>query len=203
MAYGLDKKSDKEIFVLIFDFGGGTFDVSLLSIYNGSFEVRATNGDTHLGGEDFTNKLLSHCVSEIAKKTGIDISDNPRALTKLRTQCESAKIMLSDANKVNVDCYGIADGCDINIEISRARFDNLCAEVFQKCMVPIDRVLEDSKISKDKIQEIVLVGGSSRIPKVQQMLSDYFDGKSLNKTINPDEAVAYGAAIQAAVFSGQ
>lgn len=111
--------------------------------------------------------------------------------------------MLSEANKVNVDCYGIADGCDINIEISRARFENLCAEVFQRCMDPIDRVLEDSKITKDKIQEIVLVGGSSRIPKVQQMLSDYFDGKSLNKTIKPDEAVAYGAAIQAAIFSGQ
>jgi len=203
MAYGLHKKSDKETFVLIFDLGGGTFDVSLLSIYNGSFEVRATSGDTHLGGEDFTNKILSYCVSEIAKKTGKDISEDPRALTKLRKLCDDAKIMLSESNKTNIDCYGLANGCDINIEISRARFDNLCAEVFQKCMAPVELVLKDSKISKDKIQEIVLVGGSSRIPKVQQMLSDFFDGKSLNKTINPDEAVAYGAAIQAALFSGQ
>jgi L1 cell adhesion molecule like protein len=144
MAYGLNKKSDKEIFVLIFDLGGGTFDVSLISIYNGSFEVRATNGDTHLGGEDFTNKILSYCVSEIFKKTGKDISDNPRALSKLRSQCENAKIMLSASTKVNIDCYGLADGCDINIELSRAKFDNLCDEVFKKCMAPIEQVLKDS-----------------------------------------------------------
>lgn len=141
MAYGLNKKTDKEIFVLIFDLGGGTFDVSLLSIYNGSFEVRATNGDTHLGGEDFTNKIISHCVSEIFKKTKRDISDNPRALSKLRSQCENAKIMLSASNKVNIDCYGLADGCDVNIELTRAKFDNLCADVFQRCMGPIEMVL--------------------------------------------------------------
>jgi len=187
---------------LIFDLGGGTFDVSLLTIEDGIFEVRATNGDTHLGGEDFDNKLVDYCMADFKKKTGIDIKGNARALRRLRTQCEKAKRILSSAHQAPIECETLADGEDYNMNISRALFEELCIDLFRKCMPPVENVIKDSGIGKGQIHEIVLVGGSTRIPKIQSMLSDYFNGKTLNKQINPDEAVAYGAAVQAAILTG-
>jgi L1 cell adhesion molecule like protein len=203
IAYGLDKKSAQEKNVLIFDLGGGTFDVSLLTIEEGIFEVKATNGHTHLGGEDFDNRLVDFCVSEFKKKTGVDITDNARSLRKLRTQCEKAKRILSAAHSAPIECDALADGEDFNTQISRAKFEELCMDLFRKCMPPVENVLKDANFAKGQIHEVVLVGGSTRIPKVQSMLSDFFNGKVLNRSINPDEAVAYGAAVQAAILTGQ
>jgi L1 cell adhesion molecule like protein len=203
IAYGLDKQSEQEKNILIFDLGGGTFDVSLLTIEEGIFEVKATNGHTHLGGEDFDNKLVDFCMSDFKKKTGLDISGNPRALRRLRTQCEKAKRILSSAHQAPIECETLAEGEDYNTNISRAKFEELCMDLFRKCMPPVENVLKDSGLGKGQVHEIVLVGGSTRIPKVQQMLSDFFNGKTLNKSINPDEAVAYGAAVQAAILTGQ
>lgn len=203
IAYGLDKKSDKEKNVLIFDLGGGTFDVSLLTIEEGIFEVKATNGHTHLGGEDFDNRLVDFCVAEFKKKTSIDITGNARAIRRLRTQCEKAKRILSAAHQAPIECETLAEGEDFNIQISRAKFEELCMDLFRKCMPPVENVLKDSGMAKGQIHEIVLVGGSTRIPKVQQMLQDFFNGKVLNRSINPDEAVAYGAAVQAAILTGE
>jgi L1 cell adhesion molecule like protein len=203
IAYGLDKKSSQEKNVLIFDLGGGTFDVSLLTIEEGIFEVKATNGHTHLGGEDFDNRLVDFCVSEFKKKTGIDIEGNARALRKLRTQCEKAKRILSAAHSAPIECDTLAEGEDFNTQISRAKFEELCMDLFRKCMPPVENVLKDANLAKGQIHEVVLVGGSTRIPKVQQMLSDFFNGKVLNRSINPDEAVAYGAAVQAAILTGE
>merc|ERR1712160_210260 len=202
IAYGLDKQSAQEKNILIFDLGGGTFDVSLLAIEEGIFEVKATNGHTHLGGEDFDNKLVDFCMADFKKKTSIDISKNPRALRRLRTQCEKAKRILSAAHQAPIECETLAEGEDYNTNISRAKFEELCMDLFRKCMPPVENVLKDSGIGKGQIHEIVLVGGSTRIPKIQSMLSDFFNGKVLNKQINPDEAVAYGAAVQAAILSG-
>jgi len=203
IAYGLDKKSTQEKNVLIFDLGGGTFDVSLLTIEEGIFEVKATNGHTHLGGEDFDNRLVEFCTAEFKKKTGIDITGNARANRRLRTQCEKAKRILSSAHQAPIECETLADGEDFNTNISRAKFEELCMDLFRKCMPPVENVLKDSGLAKGQIHEVVLVGGSTRIPKIQQMLTDFFNGKTLNRSINPDEAVAYGAAVQAAILSGE
>jgi heat shock protein 1/8 len=203
IAYGLDRQTEQEKNILIFDLGGGTFDVSLLAIEEGIFEVKATNGHTHLGGEDFDNKLVDFCMTQFKKKSGIDISKNARALRRLRTQCEKAKRILSSAHTAPIECETLAEGEDYSTNISRAKFEELCMDLFRKCMPPVENVLKDAGVGKGQIHEIVLVGGSTRIPKVQSMLSDFFNGKTLNKSINPDEAVAYGAAVQAAILTGQ
>ena len=202
IAYGLDKHKDEDKNVLIFDLGGGTFDVSLLNIEGGIFEVKATAGDTHLGGEDFDARLLQHLSQEFKRKHKKDISDNPRALRRLRTACERAKRTLSSTTQSAVEIDSLYEGVDFYTSITRARFEELNADLFRKCMEPVERVIKDAKMDKSMVQEIVLVGGSTRIPKIQQMLSEYFNGKELNKSINPDEAVAYGAAVQAAILSG-
>lgn len=203
IAYGLDKQSDKvEKNVLIFDCGGGTFDVSILTIDNSIFEVKATAGDTHLGGEDFDTILVEHFMDEFKKKHKKDITGNKRALRRLRTACESAKRTLSAATVANIEVDSLFDGIDFTSTITRAKFENLCDSLFRKTMQPVEQVLRDSKIAKSDIHEIVLVGGSTRIPKIQQLLSEFFNGKELCKTINPDECVAYGAAIQAAILTG-
>ena len=201
IAYGLDKKS-KEKNVLIFDLGGGTFDVSLLTIEEGIFEVKATAGDTHLGGEDFDNRMVEYFVAEFKKKFRKDMSNNQRALRRLRTACERAKRTLSSSTQANIEIDSLFEGIDFNSVITRARFEDLNMDYFRKCMEPVEKVLKDAKLSKSQVHEIVLVGGSTRIPKVQDMLSDFFNGKELNKSINPDEAVAYGATVQAAILSG-
>ena len=202
IAYGLDKKQDKEVNVLIFDIGGGTFDVSLLSIDDGVFEVKATAGDTHLGGEDFDNRLLTHFSTEFKRKTKTDISGNKRALRRLRTACERAKRTLSSSATANIEVDSLADGQDFYTSITRAKFESLCDDLFRSCLNPVEKVIRDSKMDKSQVDEIVLVGGSSRIPRIQKLLSDFFNGKELSKSINPDEAVAYGAAVQAAILSG-
>eukprot|EP01038_Epipyxis_sp_PR26KG_P007505 gene7505-10224_t len=201
IAYGLDKKG-KEKNVLIFDLGGGTFDVSLLTIEEGIFEVKATAGDTHLGGEDFDNRLVDHFVQEFKRKFKKDLNDNQRALRRLRTACERAKRTLSSSTQAHIEIDSLYEGTDFNSIITRARFEDLNMDYFRKCMEPVEKVLKDSKISKSQVDEIVLVGGSTRIPKVQELLIEYFNGKELNKSINPDEAVAYGATVQAAILSG-
>ncbi|KIY98980.1 heat shock 70kDa protein 1/8 [Monoraphidium neglectum] len=207
IAYGLDKKtaggSDGEKNVLIFDLGGGTFDVSILSIDDGIFEVKATAGDTHLGGEDFDNRLVNFFVQEFKRKNKKDISDNPRALRRLRTACERAKRTLSSSAQTSIELDSLYEGIDFYSSITRARFEELCMDLFRKCMDPVEKCLKDSKIDKAGVHEVVLVGGSTRIPKVQQLLQDFFNGKELCKSINPDEAVAYGAAVQAAILTGQ
>ncbi|MCB1222954.1 MAG: molecular chaperone DnaK, partial [Mesotoga sp.] len=201
IAYGLDKNIQGERNVLIFDLGGGTFDVSLLTIDEGIFEVKATSGDTHLGGEDFDNKLVEYCSQDFMKRTGIDIRNDKRAMRRLRTACEKAKRMLSNTNSAQIDVDALKNGEDFSMSITRAKFEELCLTYFRNCLKPVEQVLQDSKLSKNQIHDIVLVGGSTRIPKVQQLLSEFFNGRTLNKSINPDEAVAYGAAIQAAVLN--
>ena len=203
IAYGLDKISDNtERNVLIFDLGGGTFDVSLLTIDGGIFEVKATAGDTHLGGEDFDTRLVNHFCEEFRRKYNKDMSSNPRALRRLRTVCERAKRALSVNAQTTVEVDSLYDGLDFYTTITRARFEELCGDLFRSCLRPVEQVLADGKLSKDKIDEVVLVGGSTRIPKVQELLSNFFGGKTLNKSINPDEAVAFGAAVQAAILTG-
>lgn len=202
IAYGLDKKSSKERNVLIFDCGGGTFDVSILTIDDTIFEVKATAGDTHLGGEDFDNKLVEHFVEEFKRKHKKNISDNKKSLRRLRSACESAKRSLSSASVANIEIDSLYEGIDFATTITRAKFENLCEGLFRKTMEPVEQVLRDSKLSKSSIDEIVLVGGSTRIPKIQQLLADFFNGKELCKSINPDECVAYGAAVQAAILTG-
>ena len=201
IAYGLDKSSVEKN-ILIFDLGGGTFDVSLLTMEEGIFEVKATAGDTHLGGEDFDRLLVEYCIDDFKKKSKININDNKRAIRRLQTACEKAKRTLSASTNAAIEIDSLADGVDYNISISRARFESLCNSLFQNTIKPVERVLKDAKMSKSDIHEIVLVGGSTRVPKIQQMLTDFFNGKELCKSINPDEAVAYGAAVQAAVLSG-
>ena len=203
IAYGLDKSGTGERNVLIFDLGGGTFDVSLLTIEDGIFEVKATNGHTHLGGEDFDNVLVDFCIAQFKKQSGIDIKGNARALRRLRTQCEKAKRILSAAHQSEIYCETLAEGEDFSMNISRAKFEELCMPHFRKCMPPVEQVLTDADISKSQIHEVVLVGGSTRIPKIQSLLQDFFNGKQLNRSINPDEAVAYGATVQAAILSGE
>lgn len=188
IAYGLDKQ-DREENVLVFDLGGGTFDVTLLSIDHGVFEVRATSGNTHLGGEDFDQRLMEYCISQFKRQSGIDISKDKRAMQRLRKQCELAKRTLSTQTSATVDCEALANGVDFSTTISRAKFEELNLDLFKKTMAPVTQVLKDAGMSKNDIDEIILVGGSTRIPKIQSMLSEYFGGKELNKSINPDEAV--------------
>jgi len=204
IAYGLDKKNsnDKETNVLIFDLGGGTFDVSILSIEDGIFEVKSTAGDTHLGGEDFDNRIVDHFVKEFQRKHKKDITGNKRALRRLRTACERAKRTLSASAQANIEIDSLYEGIDFYSSITRARFEELCADLFRGTLEPVEKALRDAKMDKSSINDVVLVGGSTRIPKVQKLLSDFFNGKDLNKSINPDEAVAYGAAVQAAILTG-
>ncbi|CEO96729.1 Heat shock 70 kDa protein [Plasmodiophora brassicae] len=202
IAYGLDKNSKSEMNVLIFDLGGGTFDVSVLTIEDGIFEVKATAGDTHLGGEDFDNRLVQHFAEEFKRKHKKDITGNNRALRRLRTQCERAKRTLSSSTQASVEIDSLLDGIDFNSTITRARFEALCGDYFRDTLIPVEKVLRDAKFSKSDIHEIVLVGGSTRIPKVQELIKQFFGGKEPCKSINPDEAVAYGAAVQAAILSG-
>ena len=201
IAYGLNNKKNEQN-VLIFDLGGGTFDVSLLNIDDGIFEVRATAGDTHLGGEDFDNLLMQHFMAEFKRKNKVDITGNKRSLRRLKTACEKAKRTLSSSATANIEIDSLCEGIDFFTSITRAKFESLCMPLFQKCIQPVSKVLQDAGCSKSQVHEIVLVGGSTRIPKVQQMISDFFGGKELNKGVNPDEAVAYGAAVQANILSG-
>jgi heat shock protein 1/8 len=203
IAYGLDKKGKGERNVLIFDLGGGTFDVSILTIEEGIFEVKSTAGDTHLGGEDFDNRMVNHFVAEFKRKHNRDLTSNPRAIRRLRTACERAKRTLSSSTQASIEIDSLYEGIDFYTSITRARFEELNADLFRNTMEPVEKALRDAKMDKSQIQEIVLVGGSTRIPKVQKLLSDLFSGKELNKSINPDEAVAYGAAVQAAILSGE
>lgn len=202
IAYGLDKKGQGEKNILIYDLGGGTFDVTIMSIEDGIFEVKSTAGDTHLGGEDFDRRLMEHFMQDFKKKHKKDISENKKAVRRLQTACEQAKKTLSSSTTATIEIDSLFEGIDYNSVISRARFEDICGDLFKKTFDPVDKVLKDAKISKSQIHEIVLVGGSTRIPKIQSQLSDYFNGKELCKGINPDEAVAYGAAVQAAILEG-
>jgi len=203
IAYGLDKeKGQGEKNVLIYDLGGGTFDVTLLAIEDGVFEVKATAGDTHLGGEDFDRRLVEHCVQDFKRRFQGDISSNKRSMRRLQNACEIAKKTLSSSTVATIEIDSLFEGTDYNTTITRARFEDLCSDLFRKTFDPVEKVLQDGKMSKSMIHDIVLVGGSTRIPKVQEQLSNYFNDKQLCKNINPDEAVAYGAAVQGAILSG-
>lgn len=202
IAYGLDKKVGGERNVLIFDLGGGTFDVSILSIEDGIFEVKSTAGDTHLGGEDFDNRMVNHFLQEFKRKYKKDMADNKRAVRRLRTACERAKRTLSSSTQASIEIDSLYEGIDFYTSVTRARFEELCADLFRSTLDPVEKSLRDAKMDKGTVNEIVLVGGSTRIPKIQKLLQDFFNGKELNKSINPDEAVAYGAAVQAAILHG-
>merc|ERR1719415_52222 len=204
IAYGLDKKKgqNKESNVLIFDLGGGTFDVSILTIEDGIFEVKSTAGDTHLGGEDFDNRMVDHFMNEFKRKHKKDIKGNKRAVRRLRTACERAKRTLSASAQANIEIDSLFEGINFYTSITRARFEELCSDLFKGTLEPVEKAMRDAKMDKSSINDIVLVGGSTRIPKVQKLLQDFFNGKDLNKSINPDEAVAYGAAVQAAILTG-
>ncbi|XP_037082800.1 heat shock protein 70 B2-like [Pollicipes pollicipes] len=203
LAYGLDKKLSGEKNVLIYDLGGGTFDVSILAIADGSmFEVRSTAGDTHLGGEDFDNKLVQHLVEEFKRKHKKDMTGNARAIRRLRTACERAKRTLSSSTEANIEIDALFEGIDFYTKVTRARFEELNSDLFRSTLEPVEKALRDAKLEKAAIHEIVMVGGSTRIPKIQKLLQDFFNGKTLNLSINPDEAVAYGAAVQAAILGG-
>ena len=203
IAYGLSNKEDNdEKNVLIFDLGGGTFDVSILTIDGGVFEVKSTAGDTHLGGEDFDTRIVSYCIKEFKRKTKMDPSENKRSLRRLRTAAEKAKRTLSSSATTTIEVDSFFEGTDLSVVLSRARFEDICSDLFRNTMNPVKKVLEDSGYSKSEIHEIVLVGGSTRIPKVRDLLQDFFGGHELCQSINPDEAVAYGAAVQAAILTG-
>merc|ERR1719331_3640552 len=202
IAYGMDKKAGEKN-ILVYDLGGGTFDVSLLTIDGGVFEVVSTNGDTHLGGEDFDQKVMEFFITQFKKKTNLDIKTDKRALQKLRREVEKAKRALSSTMQTKLEIEALIDGKDFSETLSRAKFEELNLKLFQKTLGPIKTVLEDADLKKDQVDEIVLVGGSTRIPKIQQLIKDYFDGKEPNRGVNPDEAVAYGAAIQAGQLSGE
>merc|ERR1712156_1000948 len=204
IAYGFEKKKGqgKETNVLIFDLGGGTFDVSILSIDEGIFEVKSTAGDTHLGGEDFDNRMVDHFVNEFKRKHKKDIKGNKRAVRRLRTACERAKRTLSASAQANLEIDSLFEGIDFYTSITRARFEELCSDLFKGTLEPVEKAMRDAKMDKSSIHDVVLVGGSTRIPKIQKLLTDFFNGKELNKSINPDEAAAYGAAVQAAILTG-
>jgi heat shock protein 1/8 len=203
IAYGLSKKkTEGEQNVLIYDLGGGTFDVSLLTLDEGVFEVKATAGDTHLGGEDFDNVLVQHFAQEFKRKFHKDLSTSTRALRRLRTASERAKRTLSSSTLATVEVDSLFDGVDFSSSISRAKFEDLCGKFFRDTLTPVEKVLKDANMAKKDVHEVVLVGGSTRIPKVQQLIKDFFNGKEPCKSINPDEAVAYGAAVQAAILTG-
>merc|ERR1712167_334184 len=202
IAYGLDKKASGECNVLIFDLGGGTFDVSLLTIDDGIFEVKATAGDTHLGGEDFDNRMVNHFVQEFKRKHKKDFTSNPRAMRRLRTACERAKRNLSSSANASIEIDSLFEGVDFYSSITRARFEDLCADLFRGTLEPVEKVIRDAKADKGSVHEVVLVGGSTRIPKIQELITNYFNGKEPCRAINPDEAVAYGAAVQANILTG-
>ncbi|XP_014480224.1 PREDICTED: heat shock 70 kDa protein cognate 4-like [Dinoponera quadriceps] len=202
IAYGLDKKGRGERNVLIFDLGGGTFDVSILTIDDGIFEVKSTAGDTHLGGEDFDNRLVTYFAQEFARKYKKDLTKNKRSLRRLRTACERAKRTLSSSTQANLEIDALLDGVDFYTSITRARFEELNQDLFKNTLEPVEKALRDAKMDKSNVHDIVLVGGSTRIPRIQKLLQDFFNEKELNKSINPDEAVAYGAAVQAAILLG-
>merc|ERR1712100_3963 len=201
IAYGLDKKAEQNI--LVYDLGGGTFDVSLLTIDNGVFEVVATNGDTHLGGEDFDQRVMEHFIKVFNKKTGKDMSKDKRSLQKLRKEVEKTKRALSSTHQARLEIEALFDGEDFSESLTRARFEELCGDLFKKTLGPVKNVMDDSGLKKTQVDEVVLVGGSTRIPKVQALIKDFFNGKEPNRGINPDEAVAYGAAVQAGILSGE
>ncbi|KAL6290937.1 hypothetical protein ACE6H2_008447 [Prunus campanulata] len=204
IAYGLERKSGwySKRNVMIFDFGGGTLDVSLLTIADSVFEVRATSGDTHLGGGDLDNRMVNYCVEQFKRKHNVDISGNPRALVRLRNACEKAKRRLSFMSETDIDIDCLNQGIDFCLTLTRAKFEQLNVDFFEKCMQPVEKCLKDANMDISSIHDVALAGGSSKIPKVQQLLQDVFKGKELCKGINPDEAVAYGAAVQATVLSG-
>lgn len=202
IAYGMDKKQGEKN-IIVFDLGGGTFDVSLLTIDNGVFEVVATSGDTHLGGEDFDQRLTEHFVKIFKKKNGKDIKDDPRSMQKLKGEVEKAKRDLSSVHQTKITIENLIDGVDFSETITRARFEELCNDLFKKTLQPVQQVLDDAGMKKTDIDEVVLVGGSTRIPKVQQLIKDFFNGKEPNRGINPDEAVAYGAAVQGGILGGE
>ncbi|XP_050299437.1 heat shock 70 kDa protein 1-like [Anthonomus grandis grandis] len=202
IAYGLDKKSDKDRYVLIFDFGGGTFDVSVLQIAGGIFEVQSTAGDTHLGGEDIDNRMSQYFKEEYKRKFKSDLTGNKRALRRLQTACERAKRTLSTSTQATIEIDSLADGNDFYSNMTRAKFEEITSDILQATLAPVEKALKDAKVRKEQIDDVVLVGGSTRIPRVQSLLQDVFQGKTLNKSINPDEAVAYGAAVQAAILAG-
>merc|ERR1711906_41895 len=201
IAYGLDKKTEKNI--LVYDLGGGTFDVSLLTIDNGVFEVVATNGDTHLGGEDFDQRVMEHFMKIFKRKHKKDMSKDKRSIQKLRREVERAKRSLSSTAAARIEIESLFDGTDFSETLTRARFEELNMDLFKKTLGPVKKVMEDASFKKSQLDEIVMVGGSTRIPKVQQLIKDYFNGKEPNKGINPDEAVAYGAAVQGGILSGE
>merc|ERR1712134_211845 len=203
IAYGLDKKGSGERNILIYDMGGGTFDVSLLTIEDGIFEVKATAGDTHLGGEDFDNRIVDFCIQDFKRKNrGKDLAGNNRALRRLRTQCERAKRTLSSSTQATIEIDSLFDGIDFTCTISRARFEEMNMDYFRNSMGPVEKAMRDSGIDKRNVHDVVMVGGSTRIPKVQSMIQEFFNGKEPNRSINPDEAVAYGATVQAAILAG-
>jgi len=202
IAYGLNSNNNnEEKNILVFDLGGGTFDISILSLDSSLFEVRATRGDTHLGGEDFDNALMRFCIEEFKDETGIDIGNNQKVLRRLKVACEKAKRELSLSQQAEIDIDSLAEGKDFNIKITRPQFEDICKDLFIRCIKPIELALKDAQIQKDKIDDIILIGGSTRIPKIQEIVKEFFNGKELNKSINPDEAVAYGAAVQAAIVN--
>jgi L1 cell adhesion molecule like protein len=202
LAYGLDKKGVGEQNVIIFDCGGGTHDVSLITIDDGIFEVKATGGDTHLGGEDFDSAMVDWCVQEFERKNrGVNLKNNVRSLRRLRTACERAKRTLSTSTQTAIEIDSLIDGIDFNVNISRAKFENLCDSLFRRTIAPLEQVLRDAKMAKNEIHEVVMVGGSTRIPKIRELVSNFFNGKKLNDSVHPDEAVAYGAAIQAHILT--
>merc|ERR1719454_2596195 len=201
IAYGLDKKAEKNI--IVYDLGGGTFDVSLLTIDNGVFEVLATAGDTHLGGEDFDQRVMQHFIKSFKKKSGKDIGSDKRALQKLRREVEKTKRALSSTHQARIEIESLFDGIDFSETLTRARFEEINSDLFKNTLGPVKQVLQDAGLTKNQIDEIVLVGGSTRIPKIQQLIKDFFNGKEPNRGINPDEAVAYGAAVQAGILSGE
>mmetsp|Transcript_1249 Transcript_1249/g.2035 ORF Transcript_1249/g.2035 Transcript_1249/m.2035 type:complete len:728 (+) Transcript_1249:73-2256(+) len=202
IAYGLDRNSNKEENILVFDLGGGTFDVTLLTIDDGVFEVKSTAGDTHLGGEDFDQRMMDHCIAQFKRKHKMDISGDSKAIARLRRQCEVAKRTLSNQKSAQIEIESLYQGVDFSIPFSRAKFEEINSDLFKKTIAPVKQVLKDAGMEKSAVQQIVLVGGSTRIPKVQEMLSEFFEGRELNKEINPDEAVAYGAAVQGAILAG-
>ena len=202
IAYGLDKKDGKARNVLIFDCGGGTHDVSLLNIEDGVFEVKATGGDTHLGGSDLDQRIVEFLIEEFQKKNKLVLGDNKKAIRRLATAAEKAKRALSSATSTQIEVDSLHNGLDVNVTLTRAKFESLCMDIFQRTMAPVEQVLSDAKVSKSQVDEIVLVGGSTRIPKIRELLTKFFNGKELCHHINPDEAVAYGAAVQAAILGG-
>ena len=201
-AYGLEKTTEPESNILVFDFGGGTMDVTLLTLDEGVFQVRATAGSTNLGGEDLDNRLVEWCKEDFFKKNHIRLY-GPKPIQRLRTACERAKRILSSATQTTIDIDSLFNSIDYSVNITRARFEELCMDIFKKTIDPVQQVLSDASIPKEQIDQIVLVGGSTRIPRIKQLIQDFFLGKKLNETVNPDEAVAYGAAIQAAILSDQ